>query len=604
MESLSFDPKKPPYKFISTPSEMDKAIEDLMKEKVIAIDTECTDLDPYTAKMIIVQVAKRDLAYVFDATKLDMKKLKTLFEDPQKIKLLQNSKFDYQQLKAHYEICLNNIFDTMLAERIITCGIERSNSLLAIVGKYLGITLNKDVRKTFEGLLSSINEEQIQYGALDVLVLFPIFDRQSIKLQDQDLVKVAKLEFSVVRAVAEMELKGISIDAKRWSSVIKTLGVKRDELATNIQETIRPLYKVQQMALFGGAADVINLNSQPQLLDLFNNKLRISIPSTGDAVLETVNHPVAALLREYRGYEKLISAFGESILEKINKKTGRIHPDFQQIGADTGRFSCSNPNLQQIPRESEVAPFRSCFVPQEGYMYVVADYSSMEMRIVADFSGDEYLAKAFSEGWDVHSATAALMFNKTYTPSFKKEFPDLRQAAKTINFGLVYGMGPGRLAAQIGVDVTTAKEYMEKYFKTFKKVKGWLDRAAKLAVQRGYSETPIGRKRYYPMPDKSDPNYDKMIAGIERQGKNHPIQGANADATKYALIFLNEKFKELKIDGAITHTVHDEIVAEVRADQADEWAKVQQEQMERAASLFMKNCPAKAEAVVSHQWEH
>ncbi|MEK7595540.1 MAG: DNA polymerase [Patescibacteria group bacterium] len=602
--SLNFDPDKPNYSFVTTDKDYKEALEDLEKRKVLAVDTECTSLDPFESKILLIQIATPEKSYVLDARKLDMKLLKGLLEDSTKLKLLQNSKFDYSQLKAHYDISMTNIFDTMLAERLLTCGLERRNSLGAIVEKYLNIKLKKEVRKSFEGLMSQVTEEQIRYAAMDVLVLFPVFEKQWELLQKEDLVKVARLEFSTVRVVAEMELRGLAIDAIKWKSVIVGLQKKRDELAAKIQETIRPLYKIQQMDLFGGAADVINLNSQQQLLELFNDKLGLAVASTGDSVLEFVNHPVAALMREYRAHEKLISAFGESILEKINKRTGRIHPDFQQIGADTGRFSCNNPNLQQIPRESKEAPFRSCFVPTTGYKYVVADYSSMEMRIVADFTGDENLIKAFEEGWDVHSATAALMFNKEYTPDFKKKFPDLRQAAKTINFGLVYGMGPGRLAVQIGVDTDTAKGYMTKYFETFKQVKAWLDSAARFAVKNGYSMTPIGRKRWYQMPDKSDPNYDRLIGGIERQGKNHPIQGANADATKYALVFLLEKFKELKVDGGIILTVHDEIVCEIREDQAEDWAKVQQEQMEKAAGLFMKKCKPKAEAIVSSNWEH
>ncbi len=601
---LSFDPKNPPYEFVNGLEKAKKAIEYLSKYNVIAVDTEATELDPYSAKVLLIQVASEEKAYVFDLTKIDGKIFKELLEDPKRLKVLQNAKFDYAMLKAHYGISINNIFDTMLAERILTCGIERQNSLLAITEKYIGLKLDKDVRKTFEGLLHQVNEEQIKYAALDVLILFPIFKKQWESLQKEDLTKVAKLEFATVRVVAEMELRGLRINVGKWKSVIEKLEKKRDETAKNIQETIRPLYRVQQLGLFGVSANVINLNSQPQLLDLFNNKLKIDIGSTGDAVLETVSHPIAALMREYRGYEKLISAFGESIIDKVSKITGRIHPDFQQIGADTGRFSCNNPNLQQIPRESEVAPFRSCFEPAQGYKFVVADYSSMEMRIVADLTGDETLIKAFEEGWDVHSATAALMFNKEYTPDFKKKFPDLRQAAKTINFGLVYGMGPGRLAAQIGVDMNTAKGYMDKYFVTFKNVKAWLDKAAKSAVRNGYSMTPIGRKRWYIMPDQSDPNYDKVIGGIERQGKNHPIQGANADATKYSLVFLFDKLQKLGIDGGMTHTVHDEIVCEIRTDQANDWAKVQQEEMERGARIFMKHCPPKAEAIVSDTWEH
>ena len=169
---------------------------------------------------------------------------------------------------------------------------------------------------------------------------------------------------------------------------------------------------------------------------------------------------------------------------------------------------------------------------------------------------------------------------------------------------VAYGMGLGLLASKIGTDKETAKKYMDKYYETFKNVKKWLDNAGKFALKNGYSETPIGRKRWYTHPDPSDPNYERLLGSIERQGKNHPIQGANADATKYSLVFLHERLKKEKVDGGITHTIHDEIVCEVREDQAKDWAKIQQEEMERGANVFMRKCPPKAEAVVSNVWEH
>ena len=602
--NLSFDPQNPPFDFVDTNDKAKKAIEELEKESVIAVDSEASDLDPYLAKLLLVQIASDKKAYVFDVRKVDCSIFKRILEDSKVLKLLQNAKFDYSLIKVHCNIAITNIFDTMLAERLLTCGLPRRNSLLAIVEKYIGLTLDKEVQRTFEGVISKFDERQVRYAALDVLVLFPVFKQQWELLQKENLMKVAKLEFAVVSVVAEMELKGLRIDSKKWKSVISDLEKKRDQAAIQIQEEIRPLYAVKQMGLFGDSVNVINLNSQPQLLDLFNNKLGIDIGSTGDAILERVNHPVAKLMRQYREYEKLISAFGVSILEKVNKKTGRIHPDFQQMGTDTGRFSCNNPNLQQIPRESETAPFRSCFIAADGYKLVVADYSSMEMRVVADLSGDEHLIQAFKDDWDVHSATAAMIFNKEYTKDFKTKHKDLRKIAKDINFGLAYGMGLGLLASKIGTDKETAKKYMDKYYETFKNVKKWLDNAGKFALKNGYSETPIGRKRWYTHPDPSDPNYERLLGSIERQGKNHPIQGANADATKYSLVFLHERLKKEKVDGGITHTIHDEIVCEVREDQAKDWAKIQQEEMERGANVFMRKCPPKAEAVVSNVWEH
>jgi len=235
---------------------------------------------------------------------------------------------------------------------------------------------------------------------------------------------------------------------------------------------------------------------------------------------------------------------------------------------------------------------------------VVSDYSSMEMRILADLSGDEKFIKAIKDGLDLHSYTAALMFGLEYTDDFKKKYPDKRQAAKAINFGLMYGMGAGSLARQIDVTPEDAEQYMEKYFQSYPSVRKWLDKQAKDAIVHGYSMTPAGRKRWYKLPEKSDPEYRKKISRIQRQAKNHPIQGTNADAIKYALVFVQERFKSGQYDGGITHTVHDEIVCEVREDQAEEFSHVLSNDMIRAGEIFIKKVPLASEPFVGDVWEH
>ncbi len=421
---------------------------------------------------------------------------------------------------------------------------------------------------------------------------------------------IAKLEFATTRVVAEMELNGIYIDVARWREIMKNLEVKRSQLAKDFQESIKPYYKTNMIDLFGNQADIINMNSNVQLMDLLNNRLKLNVPSTGDGILQGVSHPVVKILREYRGYAKLMSAFGESLLAKMNPVTGRFHPEYNQLGAATGRFSCNNPNLQQIPRNSAEAPFRTCFNPQPGYKLVTADYSSFEMRILAELSGDEKMINALNQGLDIHSYTASLMFNVPYSDDFKKKYPQLRQIAKPIGFGLMYGMGAmglsGRIAAETGTPITKeqGEEYISKYFASYPSVKTFLDRIAKRAVQLGYSETPAGRKRWYHKVEKDDPDYRKKVSSIEREAKNHPIQGTNADAVKYALVYLQERMKKEGVDARLILTVHDEIVSEVREDQADYWAQVQSDEMVRAAQLFIHKVVVKSDPCVGDVWEH
>lgn len=595
MPEMEFDSKNPEYELIETDEQVKEAVKELKKHELLAVDTEASELDPYNTKLVFVQVGTSKKAFIFNVQKVSLAPLKPLLEDPKRLKLVQNGKFDYEMIKVNLGITLENMFDTMLAERILTTGIERENSLEALAKKYLDLQLKKEIRDTF-GKTATVTKNQLEYAALDVLVLFPIFKEQFKKLRSEKLTRVAQLEFRVLPVVAEMELRGSYIDVEKWRENLKNLSEKRDMIAARIQEEMRPLYQTTQVDLFGNHADVVNLNSPVQILDAFR-KVGLDLPSTGEAILRRADHPLAKMLLEYRGYEKLISAFGENLLAKINPKTGRIHPDFMQIGADTGRFACSNPNLQQIPKDSA---FRSCFVPQEGYKFVVADYSQIELRIMAEFSEDPAFMKAYKEGKDLHTLTASQMYGIPFEQVDKK----MRFNAKSINFGLMYGRGAASLATQLEITVDEAKGLLNKYFGTYGKVRRWLDGAGRSAIRNGYSVTLGGRKRWYNRPDPSDPSYERQLSHFERQGKNTPIQGTSADMVKYALVYVYDRMREKGYDGCPIHTVHDEIVIEVREEQAEEVRDLVEKEMVRAAKVLLKKVPVAVDAKVSDVWEH
>lgn len=615
---LRFDVEDPQHEYIVSMDRAQEALEDLAKEKIIAVDIEANSLDPYTGTIFLIQLAKPDLAYVFDVRKVKIKELplfKEMLEDSGKIKILQNAKFDYSYLKVKTGIVMNNIYDTMLADGVLSAGYNHSLKLEEIANRRVEANIlgNKEkLQKSFYKLPRNarISKEQIKYAALDVLILFPIMEHQLKMLHKENMLKIAKLEFAVAPVVAEMELKGVFIDTKKWRDIIKSLMVRRDEIANEFQDAVREYYNTQQFGLFGGMADAINLNSSVQLMDLFNNRLGLNLPSTSDGVLAREKHPIVKILRDYRGYEKLISTYGEKLLAKINKKTGRIHPEFLQIRTATGRFACNNPNLQNIPRNSQEAPFRECFNPEEGYKLVVSDYSNFEMRILADLSGDTKMINALNRGLDIHSYTASLMFDKPYSSDFKEKHPELRQMAKPIGFGLMYGMGPVGLVSQIyiwnGVDISVqeGEDLIKKFFSSYPRVKTFLDRTAKDAVRLGWSTTPAGRKRWYKMPDRMDPDYKRRLAAIEREAKNHPIQGTNADSIKYALVFIQDRIKKDKVDASIVSTVHDEIVCEVREDQAEDFARVVSSEMVRAGELFLEKVKVRSDPFVGDVWEH
>ncbi len=593
------DFKNPPYTYVTTPEELSKAVSDLENRKEIAVDVEATGTDPYLAKLIFVQLGTPEKAYIIDAD-LDLKLVKSLLEDKAILKILQNGKFDYGMLKTKKNMQINNFYDTMLAERILTTGKRQAINLGVIAEKYLDVKLDKDWELydwKSVAITKNFDKRHFNYSALDVLVLFPIQKKQFEKLSELKLLKIASLEFALAPIVSEMELRGIGIDEKKWRENIQDMREKRDEIAEKIQNEFRPLFKHEAIDLFGNHQDVVNLNSPSQLIDAFA-KLGVDLPSTGSAVLKRVDHPLAKMLLEYRGYEKLISSFGETLLEKIHPVTGRIHCDFMQIGADTGRFASSNPNLQQIPSDST---FRGAFKPTEGFKFVTGDYSQAELRIMAELSGDDNFMDAYLHDKDLHTLTAAQMYG---IPQEEVRQDVERFQAKSINFGLMYGRGAASLATQLGISVQESRRLLNKYLRTYKGVKKWLDKAADEAVRNGYSRTLGGRIRYYQKPDKADTNYERKIAHIRRQGKNTPIQGTSADMTKYAIVFTARRLKEENYDTYIVHTVHDEIVVEAREEQAEQVRKVMAEEMERAGRLLLKRVPIKVDVSASDRWEH
>lgn len=588
--------EKTNYQLVRDDGEVSDLVKEFARHPALAVDVEGTSLDPYSSQLLLVQVATPSRAYIFPVQSLNVSALKEVLENPQILKIIQNANFDYQMLKANFGVEVNNIFDTMLAERILTMGMMRENSLDALSAKYLDIALEKNVWETFVNQTQGFTKKQLEYAALDVLVLFPIHEKQKVSLEKGGLERVAELEFSLVPAVSEMELKGFKIDVEKWHQNIRELEAKRDEVAKKIQGELRPYFRHTQVDLFGNHGDVVNLNSPMQIMEAFR-KVGLDLPSTGEEVLVRYDHPLAKLLLEYRGYEKLISAFGENLIVKINPKTGRIHPDYMQIGADTGRFACSNPNLQQIPTDSA---FRSCFIAENGYKLVVADYSQIELRVMAELSGDSAFMKAFNEDQDLHALTASQMFGIPLEAVDKKR----RFQAKSINFGLMYGRGAKSLAAQLEVDEDQARRLLDRYFAKYSKVKAWLDKVGREAVKRKYSMTILGRKRFYSELNPGDPGFERQVSYVERQGKNHPIQGTSADMIKYALVFIFQRMKKEGLDATPIHTVHDEIVVEVKKEQAEKAKTIVEEEMVKAGQLLLKKVPVKVDVMISDRWEH
>src|SRR5437764_4621263 len=456
------------YRLVTNAEELQRAVDELSTKHAIGLDTETTDLDPYTARLRLIQLAAPDGAYIVDIEKFesyDLKRseefasLRRLLAAPRPIKIAHNAKFDAKFIKHNLGVDIGGVFDTLLASQLVSAGdIEQRHGLEAIAGRYLNEAVDKSERLSnweFE-----LSEAQLQYEARDAAVLIPLREKLIEKIKSNDLIDCAKLEFECVMPVVDLELTGFYMNKTRWLEQLAIVEERRAELANELQERLGE--GVAQASLFGPPRANINLDSQQQVTEAMT-RLGIPLPdSTRNWKLQPLaaQYPVVAKLLEYRTMQKALTSYGHNVIEFINPKTGRLHADFRQIGAPTGRFACTNPNIQQVPHAAE---YRRCFMGHpEGRRLIIADYSQIELRILAEFSGDEAFRNAFNSGADLHRVTAAQVFNVAEDQVTK----DQRDFAKRLNFGVVYGIGAQRFSMMTSLGVGEAENDLRRYFST------------------------------------------------------------------------------------------------------------------------------------------
>lgn len=543
---------------------------------------------------------------MINTSKVDIRPILPFLESFQWKKIIQNAKFEAKFFQNHFQTAINNIFDTYLAEMLITSEPTKGlGSLINIASKYAGVQLDKDIRTSFFDKVSSeFTQEQLAYAAKDVEVLFPIMDAQLDLLSRYDMERVAELEFDLVKVVAAMELEGVPIDQRFWESKIREVERLHEESRLKMHELVFDVAGVtEQMGLF--ERDAINLNSPKQVKDIFN-RIGIKVDATNEREIALIDHPAAQELLRYREYQKVLSAYGSTFLGAVHPFTGRIHADFKQIGTETGRFACREPNLQQMPPE-----FREC-VRLDDWTIVGADYSQIELRILAELSGDPAFLAAFNTGHDLHMSTASMMFNIPISSVTKSQ----RFIAKTINFGISYGMGAGKLMDILNAEASKegnrkhkypeVKALMERYQKTYKVVYEWLNDAGASALARGYSATMLNRRRFYERPDinsLSEDDYTMQVAAIRRKGANSPIQGTNADITKIAMVDLYNELEDAGYRAKIIIQVHDEVVLLAHKRQAEAVKEVVVNSMKKSAEKLLKKVPVKADAYIAEAWQ-
>jgi DNA polymerase I-like protein with 3'-5' exonuclease and polymerase domains len=587
------------YRVIKTEEELRKAVESLRSFQAIGLDTETTELDPYYGRLRLLQLATPDCVHVIDLDAFrdgDLKKsealrpLRDLLAAPRPIKILHNAKFDAKFIKYELGTDLGGIFDTLLASQLVGAGdIEERHGLEAVATRYLNEAVDKTERLSNWNL--ELSEAQLEYAARDAAVLLPLREKLIERLRADSLIDCARLEFDCVMTVADMELTGFYMQQDRWLEQLAIVEKRRGELAEQLQSVLAE--ESSQGSLFGGPQrDDINLDSHQQLTKALE-RLGISMPdSTRNWKLQPLaaQYPIVATLLEYRTVQKALTSYGQNMIEMINPTTHRLHADFRQIGAPTGRFSCTNPNIQQVPHAVE---YRRCFSGHPaGRKLVIADYSQIELRILAEFSGDRGFINAFKSGADLHRVTAAEVFNVSLDQVSKEQ----RDFAKRLNFGVVYGIGAQRFSIMTGLSVPEAENVLRKYFATYRQLDTYLHEAADRAVKERQARTGSGRLVRF----RYDEQDRQQISMTKRNGKNTPIQGTSADILKRALRLLRDELRGSTAQ--IVNIIHDEIVVEADADEAQDVAVKVERAMVAAGEEYVKTVPVKVETEISDEW--
>ena len=587
------------YKLIKTADELRQTVETLSSQPAIGLDTETTDLDPFTSRLRLIQLAAADGVAIVDldaftngqpAENETLAPLRRLLEAPRPIKIAHNAKFDAKFIKHNLGADIGGLFDTLLASQIISAGdIEERHGLDTVASRYLNESVDKSERLSnwnFE-----LSEAQLEYAARDAAILLPLRERLIERLKSDSLVKCAQLEFECVMTVADIELAGFFMHKDRWLEQLAIVEKRRAELAEQLQAVLAQ--ESSQGSLFGGhEREDINLDSHQQLTQALN-RLGIPVPeSTRNWKLQPLaaQYPVIETLLEYRTVQKALTSYGQNMIELINPVTKRLHADFRQIGAPTGRFSCTNPNIQQVPHAVE---YRRCFSGHPvGRKLIIADYSQIELRILAEFSGDHGFIEAFNSGADLHRVTAAQVFNVSLDQVSKEQ----RDFAKRLNFGVVYGIGAQRFALMTGLTVPEAENVLRRYFATYRQLDNYLREAANSAVRERQARTASGRLVHF----RYDENDRQQISMTQRNGKNTPIQGTSADILKRALHLLKGELRGTS--ARIVNIIHDEIVVETDADEAETIAIKVERIMCAAGEEYLKTVPVKVETEIAEEW--
>ena len=596
LNSLTYD-----YQLIDTESKRQEIIKKLLTSEILALDTETTGTDPMDAELVGMSfsIAENQAFYIpvpagrEEATKI-VRKFESVFKNEKSLKVGQNIKYDMLVLQNYGIEIRGRLFDTMVAHYVLQPELRHNMDYLAeIYLHYQTIHIEELIGPRGKGQknMRDLSPKDVYlYACEDADVTLKLKNILEQELKKNDAEKLFyEIEMPLVPVLVNIESNGVRLDTE-------ALKQSSEHFTTRLQSIEKEIYNL--------AGEEFNIASPKQVGEILFDKLKIVEKAkktktgqyvTSEEVLESLRnkHDVIGKILEYRGLKKLLSTYIDALPQLINPRTGRIHTSFNQTVTATGRLSSSNPNLQNIPiRDEDGKEIRKAFIPDDGCSFFSADYSQIELRIMAHLSEDKNMIDAFLSGYDIHAATAA----KIYKVNIKEVTADMRRKAKTANFGIIYGISVFGLAERMNVDRKEAKELIDGYFETYPQVKAYMDKSIQVAREHGYVETIFHRKRF--LPDINSRN--AVVRGYaERNAINAPIQGSAADIIKVAMARIYERFKAEGLKAKMILQVHDELNFSVPVKEKEIVEQVVIEEMEKA---YRMHVPLKADCGWGTNW--
>lgn len=575
------------FEYVTDNSKLSEIALDLMLSPILGFDVESTSLDPKTSTLLTVQLATPDKSYVFDARRVDLTDLMHTLSHYRDIVVVQNGEFDLRFLYHNYGFWWTSpkYFDTFIAHRLKNVGAARTYAekfvgLEELCAGYLDYPVPKEVRESFQYVEDGLADAQIEYAAQDAAILIPLYQSMKDKIYARQPETILNLEFNLLPVTASMKYAGIKPDPELWFEIADEKEKRQEEVKQIFQKRMEPY----------GWGD-INPNSWQQLKKAFA-VAGLNLPNTELITFKLNKHKLPDLIEpliEYKELKQPTTTFGKPWLRHI-AEDGRVYADFNQVGTDTGRYSCSGPNLQNIPVRNDKR-YRHAFVAEDGYKILTADLSQIEYRIAGEFASFQAIIDEYNKSDpDFHRLTTGLV------NEYLKEKID-RDTGKRVNFALLYQAGPYKLVEVLGCNRSTSKTIHTAYWKGLEPLKQYMKTVGFQSRVRGYAETKWGRRRYFILPQGAK---KWMISAAEREAGNMPIQGTAADILKAATLYMFPKLNYY--NARMINQVHDETIIEAPEDVVDDVNLVIKEAFEQAGAQVLERVPTVVEVKVGDTW--